>query len=280
MLEKKVAKLEVNYDRGKSTVNIDYHIVGKDNKKTIHLIPGYGFKGDYYNNEKFLNKLVEAGYKVVIAEVCGRYKIFSDSPEDIKEAVESYDAFSRYIGDGYKILIGHSLGATVALEYANKNPEKVEKVVAFEPVLPNQHEDLTKKKAILKHVWNYTMMTFGEMLGRVGDGVKHIKKVQKKSFNIFREYNINLLKGGLKPLKAVSSIVSYELPTEWNYHKPVLLTTVKRSGLFNMYDKVRDGLNQKVSNLKLVEPKDKDHNFPIFYHDYTLKLVLDFLKKN
>ena len=81
----------------------------------------------------------------------------SDARCNLSDYLGLIDAFIESMGIGQVPIIGHSLGAMIALEYAVRNPERISKIMAVS--LPAQGEESIKRNNLINYTNSGSMMS-------------------------------------------------------------------------------------------------------------------------
>lgn len=113
-------------------------ITGIENKRTPIVIIHGGPGGHHYAFEHTIGKRLENKYTVIYYEQRGSGR--SDAPIDEKDyqfhtILSDLEELCIYLNLNKVILLGYSFGAEIALYYASKYPNRVEKVIAEAPSL-------------------------------------------------------------------------------------------------------------------------------------------------
>lgn len=119
---------------------VHYQLGGADTGKTVILIHGAG--SGYYAWDKNYDFLVENGFRTLRYDLYGRG--FSDRP-DIEYNPQLFENQLSELIDSLELkppftLVSVSMGAIVALNFANKNKDLVEKLVLVDPAALNSPE--------------------------------------------------------------------------------------------------------------------------------------------
>ena len=94
---------------------------------SLHGGPGY----NSYSFEKTIGPRLERRMQVVYFDQrgSGRSERPAGGDYSMNTLVEDVEALRRYLGVPQIALLGHSFGATIALEYATRYPEHVQKLI-------------------------------------------------------------------------------------------------------------------------------------------------------
>ncbi|MDX5347608.1 MAG: alpha/beta hydrolase [Hymenobacteraceae bacterium] len=122
-----------------------YKVAGVKSEKIPFVIIHGGPGGNNYNFERTIGKLLEQQYKVVYYEQRGSGR--SEKPANGNYAVDTLvsdlQQLQQKLGFRKIIPLGYSFGTQLALEFALKHPEQVEKLVLESPAFLNAADDNT-----------------------------------------------------------------------------------------------------------------------------------------
>ena len=189
--------------------------------KTLIFIPGLGYSKSLW--KKMLKYFPKNKYKTIAFDIPEYYKIYKGKPLD-------FDLFPIYVKDVLKklkikspyILVGHSLGGYISLEYSIKFPREVKKLVIVSSPLrkPNSHSP----KNFRFLIW------IGINLGVVDKIIKLILNSKNKLLKSTLQKLIPLDAGFLKKSNAKSvalccrDLLTHDWPSKVSMvHIPILL---------------------------------------------------------
>ena len=133
--------------------NIPLHLLPSGNK-TIVLAHGFGAGlGFFYKNYQALSSMIQKGYNIYSIDWLGmgmssrpkfpRKRYLMDQVQMIQEAedffIDSFEEWRLKMKIDSMVLVGHSLGGYLSTAYAERFPERVEKLVLISPVGVNAH---------------------------------------------------------------------------------------------------------------------------------------------
>jgi pimeloyl-ACP methyl ester carboxylesterase len=166
---------------------------------TVVLIHGIGNNGDYWNN---LIEKMPKNVKIITIDLLG----FGKSP---KQHWISYDAktqarsvFATIFKErffGKLIIVGHSLGALVAVEIAERYPLLASSMILCSPPFYNQELDgsgiISRSDKVLKDIYK-TAQRYPEQFIRMANVAKRYGLINKE-FNLTNQ-NVNVFMETLK----------------------------------------------------------------------------------
>jgi len=122
-----------------------YRIAGVKSAKTPLVIIHGGPGGNHYVFERTIGKLLEQNHRVIYYEQRGSGR--SDKPGNgnyaIDTLVHDLEVIRRKLGLKKIIPLGYSFGSQLALEYALKHPDRVEKLILEAPAFLNKEDGTT-----------------------------------------------------------------------------------------------------------------------------------------
>jgi pimeloyl-ACP methyl ester carboxylesterase len=119
---------------------VHYELSGPENAPLVVLVHGAG--SGYYAWDNNFQPLVNAGFKVLRYDLYGRG--LSDRP-DVKYDLALFTEQLNELTDSLKLsdtfnIVSVSMGAMIAIDEANKNPNKVSKVIFIDPAAIDRGE--------------------------------------------------------------------------------------------------------------------------------------------
>jgi len=154
---------------------INYLEAGKSNNQTIVLLHGLGNRSTTW--EEQLSKL-SSHFHVIAWDAPGYgdsfdpspvYKDFSEFSDTLKEFVESLDLSNFY-------LVGHSMGAAIAIDFSYRFPDKVQKLILADP---------TRGSAFISEEKSYQQLE--DRLYAINEQGSY-KLAQDRAKNLFSDY--------------------------------------------------------------------------------------------
>lgn len=151
---------EVRFNSGRQFIKLpdgwtSYRYDNDTSKETIVLIHGGGIAGSHVW-EKTRTTLQENGFNVLVYDLYGRG--YSDRPEVMYTPQLLLEQFEQLI-DSLSIksqfnIVALSLGAMVAVDYANKYPQKLKNLIFIDPILQGNYKPnfLLKVPLISKYI--------------------------------------------------------------------------------------------------------------------------------
>jgi len=147
---------------------VHYEIAGPEKGRTVVLI--HGFTTPYFVWDNNYRELVNAGFRVLRYDHYGRG--FSDRP-DVTYDRDLYDRELLELLQRLKIrlpvhLAGLSMGGAIAVNFADRHPEMVSKMVLFAPAGFPIREPAAVKLAKLPLIGEYIMALAGDRVVLAG----------------------------------------------------------------------------------------------------------------
>ena len=167
------------------------------------------------------------------------------------------------------ILIGHSFGGQIAMKYAMKYPEKIDKLI-LTGAAGIRHKLSTKRKII------YILAKFGKKAFSLPVLNRFQKYAQKFLYKVAREKDYHQASPGMKEI--MKNILAEDLtPVLDEIKTPTLLAW----GKLDNSAPLADGklMNEKIENSELVIIDDANHSLPYQKAKKFAKTVEKFIKK-
>lgn len=146
------------------------HITGKG--EPIVLLHGYLASSHYF---KWVQKRLEKDYRIIALDLLG----FGRSPKPgsygYPEQLEAIRATLRHLGISLPVtLVGHSMGALIALRYANAFPNDISKLMLFNPPMyASTKQAVTTFKKSGRH---YQMLLYSPLRDRYWAALKTLPR--------------------------------------------------------------------------------------------------------
>lgn len=229
---------------------IDIHPEGAEQT----IVFQHGYAGVAESWELQINHFVLLNYRVIVPDLRGHGQ--SDAPYTqytMDELVADMDAIVKHLNLPEKfVLVGHSFGGSVCVEYANAHPETLEKLVlvatAGEYPLPRAVSLLSRLPTnLLKPFWEFRPKWDAEL---------HVMK--RMMFNNMRKWKgWNLLR---------------------NITTPTLVITGERDNYFPRY--VFDDVGKMIPNAEIYDVGSAKHKVQLERHDAVNRALERFITEN
>ena len=279
-------------------LNINYKIIG-DGKIPVVLLHGWGVSSDkYLELIKILYSILNTQYSILIPDLPGFGK--SNEPKEnwnLDDYVEFVNEFikkasrkggfelvknilkkmqdgstgllSQWSQQTKPILIGHSFGGRIAIKYAAKYPEKIDKLI-LTGAAGIKHK-LTAKQKIF-----FILAKTGKIIFSLPI-VNNLKKyAQKFLYKAAREKDY--YKASIKMKEIMKNILDEDLT---GYLDKIKNPTLLVWGKLDNSTPLADGkiMNEKIKNSKLVVVDDANHSLPYQKPEEFAEIVKKFIKK-
>lgn len=228
--------------------------------KTFHLIipdlPGAGFRSK--NNSYFSEELP------------GKNSVFS--------YLDFLCSFVNKLNLKKVNLLGLSMGGTLSLEYAKRNPSKVLKIIVFEPTLGGEEIPLPFRMVGRIASLKFTRKFLRWVVIQAEKQDSSFKSLNKKD----QEARISEVYGW--SLRAASELIQDFIkgvdPKDYKKIKvPVMIISAGLKLSFMSFEKTLERLKQIIPSVKVIHNPSFGHNFVREDPEKFSKLVLDFLEK-
>ncbi|MBW6440920.1 alpha/beta hydrolase [Patescibacteria group bacterium] len=286
---------QINID----SLNINYKEFG-DGEILIFLLHGWGVDSDKYMKSAKMLLERNSDLKIIIPDLPGFGK--SDEPGenwDLDDYVEFTDKFIKGatqargfelvknilknidlnrglapVTTGAKplrkfILIGHSFGGRIAIKYAMKYPEKIEKLI-LTGAAGIKHQP-SKKQRIF-----FILAKIGKTIFSLPVINKFQKYAEKFLYKIVQEKDYQ--KASLRMKGIMKNVLAEDLtPILGKIKKPILLVW----GKLDNSTPLSDGMimHKKIENSKLIVIEDANHSLPYQKSEEFVKIIEEFIKK-
>jgi pimeloyl-ACP methyl ester carboxylesterase len=284
-------------------LNINYKTIG-DGKIPIVLLHGWGVSSDKYTKLiKILYSVLDTKYSILILDLPGFGK--SDEPKDnwnLDDYVEFMDEFIEKANrkGGFELvkdllekmqlgstaltglwnqrekkekilLIGHSFGGRIAIKYAVKYPEEIDKLI------------LTGAAGI-KHKLTLKQKTFFILtkIGKTIFSLPIINFFQNPIYKLFSKIARSRKKDYYNASPRMKEIMKNVLAEDLtDYFDKIKIPTLLIWGKEDKTTPLADGeiMNEKIENSKLVVVDDANHSLPYQKPEEFVKIMEEFIKK-
>ena len=242
----------VSYDIGTDRISC---LETEGDKKLVH-VPGFGYEAWYYSSPSYVDTLTDNGFGMLIPQISARHEVRS-RPITIDDHVSILSEFIEEASSQHDLsllyLSGHSFGGTIALEYADRNPENIRGVIAMNACLPIKH-------ARWRHIYNYSMLLLDGILGKEDN-------MRDKLF----PYMDNLIRLGTDAIKILDEIVDYSIGTS-PLDVPAVDVHSRNDRLYAMTDDISRQFAQK--RVEVIEV-DAGHNWCISHPSQAANLIVE-----
>lgn len=286
-------------------LNINYKTVGNGNIPIV-LLHGWGVDSEKYiglmcslentrRRHSGMSPSIDTSFKVIVPDLPGFGK--SDEPEEnwrLDDYVEFVNEFiektSRKGGfelvknllkkfDSTKtacveeknkpILIGHSFGGRIAIKYAAKYPEKIDKLILTGAA--GIKHSLTAKQKIF-----FIAAKTGKIIFSLPIINNLEKYAQKFLYKATREKDY--YKASSKMKEIMKNVLAEDLT---DYLDKIKTPTLLVWGKEDKTTPLADGeiMNEKIENSKLVVVDDSNHSLPYQWPEEFARIVEEFIKK-
>lgn len=216
-------------------------------KSKIYILHGWSYSVEKWT--PFARELESKGFKTNLLKIPGLI--------EKTDRIWSMDDYVRWLGENLKrekgkiILIGHSNGGRIALNFAIKHPEKISKLVLIDSAGIFHNEIFLRTKRIL----------FGS-LAKVGTKMANSKKLRDLLYFLAREKDYKNASGNMK--KTMVNLIESDIALKIDR---ISVPTIIIWGQDDKITPVSDGkiLSEKIVNSKLHIIDDARHS-PQFTH--------------
>lgn len=175
-----------------------FNFINANNEQTplVLLHGGPGYSSYYLESFKSLPKNIPILF--YDQRGCGRSDKINLKEANLKLFVNELETLRKFLNIKKMNLLGHSCGATIALEYYKKYPKRVEKIIFASPFL---NANLWKDDAI------NNIKTLSENTQNIiFNGIKNNDFFNSDFINATKEYNKNFIfRSKIKPLEILES---------------------------------------------------------------------------
>ncbi|MEI6581038.1 MAG: alpha/beta hydrolase [bacterium] len=249
----------------------------KPNRPTLVFVHGvYGSSSAWVKHEKeFLNK-----YNLLSFDLRGHgksrvYKNYEDY--SIENFVEDLNALIKFLKIKNFILISHSMGSLIVLDFLLKYQRKVLGAVLLSPNINTKNEWL---KVVINKPLLYLVKSIENKIKkpRLGGHVDYSKYPNSGDWDIKRSIADLRNTGVSNYLYCVKNFSGYDRRKEVeNIKIPILIVHGKNDSIFPVKNSIE--MSKKISNAKIKILENADHIIVINHFDEIKKIIDDFVKE-
>lgn len=221
-------------------------------KSSIYVLHGWSYSVEKWT--PLVKELESKGFKINLLKIPGLTEKIN-KPWDIEDYVSwlygKLEKDPALAGQEKVVLIGHSNGGRIALNFAIKHPEKISKLVLIDSAGIFHNEIFLRTKRIL----------FGS-LAKVGTRIVNSKKLRDFLYFLAREKDYKNASGNIK--KTMVNLIESDIALEIDR---ISVPTIIVWGQDDKITPVSDGkiLSERIVNSKLYIINDARHS-PQFTH--------------
>jgi pimeloyl-ACP methyl ester carboxylesterase len=248
----------------------------KKNTPTLVFVHGvYGSSSAWLKHEqKFLKSYNVLSYDLRGHGKSHSYKNYKDYKID--NFVEDLNDLVTYLKIEKFILIGHSMGSLIVLDYILKYQEKITSAILLSPNINTGNRWI--KKIINKPLLRFVSLIESKMKKpRLGDHVDYSKYPNSGDWDVKRSIADLRNTGMSNYLYCVKHFSGYDRRDNIKSIKiPLLIIHGEKDSIFPIKNSIE--MAKKIPNSKLVVLKNANHILVINYFDDVSKLIDDFIK--
>jgi pimeloyl-ACP methyl ester carboxylesterase len=285
-----------------NSLNINYRTIG-DGKIPVVLLHGWGVSSDKYLELVKQFKIQNSKFKILVPDLPGFGK--SNEPKEnwrLDDYVEFVDEFIEKTSrkGGFELvkdllekmqsgstaltglwnqqekkekifLIGHSFGGRIAIKYAAKYPEKIDKLILTGAAG-------VKRKLTAKQKALFILAKTGKIIF----SLPIINNLKKPVYNIFSKIARSRKKDYYNASSRMKEIMKNVLAEDLtDYFDKIKIPTLLIWGREDKTTPLVDGeiMNEKIKNSKLVVIDNANHSLPYQKPEEFAKIAGEFIKK-
>ncbi len=249
----------------------------KGNRPTLVFVHGvYGSSSAWERHEEFFSDR----YNILNYDMRGHgkshvYKKYEDY--DIDKFVEDLNDLVDYLKIKNFILIAHSMGSLIVMDYLLKHQDKVKSAILLSP---NMNTGNTWLNTVINKPLLPLIKSVESKLPkwRIGDHVDYSKYLNSSDWAVRRSI-ADLKNTGLSTyLYCVRHFCGYDRrESVKNIKIPVLIVHGKKDSIFPVKNSIE--MAQKIPNAKLAVLENADHIIVINHFEEVSKIIEDFVEK-
>ncbi|MBR3696680.1 MAG: alpha/beta hydrolase [Clostridia bacterium] len=141
--------------------------VSGEGEKTVVVLSEFGTVSPIIQYKLYVDKLISNGYRVVVIEYFGYgYSLSTKEERDVEHFVSEINSALWASGIfGPYIILANGTSGIYAMDYANKFPDSVEKLVLIDSVYPATINESFIQKQIDNQKFNIKITSFAELTG-------------------------------------------------------------------------------------------------------------------
>jgi len=258
---------------------------------TIVLVPGYGTASPYVDFEPLWSRISNKNRVVVVERFGYGFSDTSIKGRSIANVVKEMKEALKLSGEKPPYtLVGHSLGGTISVAYAQAYPDEVSNIVMLDAPLPVVYEDWERPSQPIENILPFLKSTGlargltlnDNIMAALRGGQNGYKEVSKELWDLDRSLVIrNIMNTSLKSeMKLFHENVRYVNRIGYNYEIPTLfISTYDTYELLPEMESSQEEYIKKSEESRLIE-LDGGHYIHQYYPDEISECIVDFINNN
>lgn len=267
----------------------DMHLyIEGEGESSIVLVPGLGTPSPYIDFEPLWSRLSKDNKIIVVERFGYGHSEPSETERNFENIVAEMDEALKLSGEkGPYTLLGHSMGGSICIAYAQKYPEKVDNIIMLDAPVPGAYKNWDMPEdsmstiiPVFRSIGLLRALSLNEgLMNSIRSESNNYKYVSEELLDSHRKllvknlYN-NAMKGEVENLKVnINHILDKGLPFE----KPTLF--ISTSYLYNLIPDSKSSQEEYMNNsirTKLLE-YDGKHYIHHYYPDEISDEINDFI---